>query len=431
LDWFARWSRDRPDAPYLVTGPEVVDFATAHARITRYVGGLRHGRDPGTRVGVIMRPVREDLLLALAVPMAGMVLVPLPAAASEGERAVLAELAGVESVVGPADLDEQEFGRAAVDPDETWMAVFTTGTSGTPRAVRLTGRNIESSAAASASHLDHRSDDRWLAVLPMHHVGGLSILWRSARQGSAVVLAGPFDASRVASILADGQVTLASFVSPMLERLADEGIGRVEGFRYGLVGGGPASQRALGVGGMTLLPTYGMTETASQVATADPADPRPDRLVVLDGADVTIAADGRIVVDGPMVSPGDLDQPDRGGPLVTGDLGRLEARRLEVLGRVDDVIVTGGENVMPSRVERIASGIPGAGDVAVVGIPDPEWGSVVAAAYTGERTESELVEEMRRLVSSHEVPRRWRRVPVIPRLGIGKIDRKAVAALFD
>jgi len=431
LDWFARWSRDRPDAPYLVTGSGVVDFATAQAMITGLAAGLRHRYDPGTRVGVVMRPVPEDLLLALAVPAARMVLVPLPAAARDDERAVLTSLAGVEAVVEPADLDDAGSGPAVADFDETWMAVFTTGTSGTPRAVRLTGNNIEASAAASASHLDHRPDDRWLAVLPMHHVGGLSILLRSARQGSTVVLASPFDATRVASVLADGQVTLASFVSPMLERLADVGIERVEGFRYGLVGGGPASERALSVGGMTLLPTYGMTETASQVATADPVDPRPDRLVVLDGAEVTVAADGRIVVDGPMVSPGDLDQPSRVGPLVTGDLGRIEADRLEVLGRVDDVIVTGGENVMPMRVERIASGIPGAGDVAVVGLHDPKWGSVVAAAYTGERTEPELIDEMRRLVSSHEVPRRWRHVAVIPRLGIGKIDREAVAALFD
>jgi O-succinylbenzoic acid--CoA ligase len=217
----------------------------------------------------------------------------------------------------------------------------------------------------------------------------------------------------------------------MLERLAETGLDRAPGFRLGLVGGGPVSERALSVGGMLLLPTYGMTETASQVATADPADPRIDRLVVLQGAEISIGAENRIVVDGPMVSSGDLDAPDRTGPLLTGDVGRLHDGRLEVLGRADSIIVTGGENVMPERLERIIGGLPGAGDVAVVGVPDETWGSVVAVAFTGDADQEDLEKRVRQSVAGHEVPRRWIRAQTIPMLGIGKIDRRAVAKLFD
>lgn len=378
-----------------------------------------------------MRPRVEDVLVAMAVPAAHMVLVPLPAAAHDDERRVLSELADVDAVVGPGDIEEAEPFNVPVDPDGTHVAVFTSGSSGVPRAVRLTGANIEASAAASAAHIDHRPEDRWLAVLPLHHVGGLSIVWRSAQQGSTAVLDGPFEADRVASMLADGTVSLASFVSTMLESLDDIGLAHAPGFRLGLVGGGPSSRRALNVGGMRLLATYGMTETASQVATADPADPRPDRLVVLDGASVTIDEVSRIVIDGPMVSPGDLDTADRKGPLVTNDLGRLHSGRLEVMGRGDNVIVTGGENVMAERVERIAASIAGAGDVAVVGLPDERWGSILAAVYTGPASADELDRAMRNQVAKHEVPRRWLRVEAVPTLGIGKVDRRAVAELFD
>lgn len=431
MDWFPRWARDRPDAPFLIDGPETLDFAAAHQRLSRIAGGLRGRYAQGARLGVVVRPNIPHVLVAIAVPLAGMVLVPLPAAGSDDERRRLADLAGVDDVVGPGDVED---GSPVVsDPDEsaTAIAIFTSGTSSEPRAVRLTWANIDASAAASAGHIDHRADDRWLAVLPLHHVGGLSILWRSARQGSAAVLAERFDAPSVAALLASGVVTLGSFVSPMLERLADTGIRAAPEFRLGLVGGGPASARALTAGGMRLLATYGMTETSSQIATADPTDPRSDRLVVLDGAQVTISGEGRIVVGGPMVSPGDLDAVDRNGPLVTNDVGRLHGERLEVMGRADDVIVTGGENVMPERVERIAATLPGAGEVAVVGLPDDRWGAVVAAAYTGPAEPGVLQEILQGHVASHEVPRRWVRVEEIPKRGIGKVDRPAVVALFD
>lgn len=425
MDWLARWARDRPHAPFLLDGSRVVDFAAAHDRIGRIAGSLRRDMEPGSRVGVVARPTVDDLLMLLAVPRARMVLVPLP---SDGPgHHTVSDLV----IVGPNDVGEAPAQPFDPDPSDIACAIFTSGSTGTSRAVRLTWANVEASAAASASHLDHQADDRWLAVLPFHHVGGLSILWRSARQGSAVVLGGGFEATRTAALLGTGGITLASFVSPMLEKLADLDIGEVPGFRFGLVGGGPASGRALTVGGMCLLPTYGMTETASQIATADPADPRPDRLVLLDGVAIDIRDDQRIVVEGPMVSPGDLDAPDRTGPLVTGDLGRMLDGRLEVFGRADNVIVTGGENVMAERVERIAAEIEGAGQVAVVGLPDDRWGRLVVAAYTGSAEPEALRRALEARLARHEIPRRWVRVDALPTLGIGKVDRGAVQSLFD
>jgi len=430
LEWFARWARDRPEAPYLISAAGPVDFAAAHEVIGGFVGGLQRAFAADSRIGVVMRSDPSHVLLAAAVPLAGMTLIPLPADGPEALRRQLAGLASVVAVADPRELESARPNFVTPHPSAVHSAVFTSGSTGTPRAVRLTWANLEASAASSAEHIGHRPDDRWLAVLPLHHVAGLSILWRSAREGSAVVLESGFEVTRVASLLAGGLVTVASFVSPMLERLADSGLDRAPGFRVGLVGGGPVSGRALSVGGMLLLPTYGMTETASQVATADPAHPRIDRLVVLKGAEISIGTESRIVVDGPMVSSGDLDAPDRSGPLVTGDVGRLHDGLLEVLGRADSVIVTGGENVMPERLERIIGALPGVGDVAVVGVPDERWGSVVAVAFTGDAEPADLEARVRESVARHEIPRQWMRVDVIPMIGIGKIDRRAVAKLF-
>lgn len=390
-------------------------------------GGLQDRYGPGARLGVVMRHHPDSVLAVLAVQTAGMVAVPLPDGGPDVSQ--LAAIARLEGVVQPEP--GRPIDRVEADPDAVCVAVFTSGSSGIPRPVGLTWGNIDASAAAVATHLSHRSDDRWLAVLPLHHVGGLSIVWRSAREGSAVVLAGPFDANRTATALSAGDVTLGSFVGAMLEALAEAGLERAPGFRHGLVGGGPAGERALSVAGMNLLATYGMTETASAVATADPSDPDPARLIPHRGAEIAITADGRITVEGAMVSPGDLDGPPRTGSLVTGDIGRLHDGLLEVVGRADDVIVTGGENVMPSVVESVIGGVSGAGTVAVVGLADSRWGQVVACAYTGTAAAEELVSAARAGLPSHAVPRRWLHVDALPLRGIGKVDRAAVLDLFD
>ncbi|MFP5331263.1 MAG: class I adenylate-forming enzyme family protein [Acidimicrobiia bacterium] len=428
MDWLTRWAVDRPDRPFLTRDREVVDFATARERIAGLVGGLRARYGSGTHLGVVMAPEPDSVLTALAVQFAGMVLVPLPVS-GRAMSAELAERAQVTDVI--TAVDEVPAPMPELDSSADTAAVFSSGSSGVPRAVRLTWDNIEASARASAVHLQHRPDDRWLAVLPLHHVGGLSIVWRSLREGSTVVLAGPFDVTRTAWLLTTGRASLGSFVGAMLEALADAGLDRAPGFRHGLVGGGPASERALSVGGMSLLPTYGMTETASQVATADPADPDPGRLVPLTDVEISIRGDGRIVVGGPMVSPGEVGGPERDGPFVTADTGRLHEGRLEVLGRADDVIVTGGENVMPAAVEAVLGRIPGAGTVAVVGLADERWGQIVGCVYTGPATEDELAAAARDLLPGFAVPRRWRRADQIPMLGIGKLDRAALRDLFD
>jgi O-succinylbenzoic acid--CoA ligase len=197
----------------------------------------------------------------------------------------------------------------------------------------------------------------------------------------------------------------------MLRRVMAAGGAGGEGLRAVLVGGA-ASHVGLLDGarrvGIPAVPTYGMTETCSQIATPDPSDP-PDGTVgpPLEGAEIEIGGDGRIRVRGPMVSPGYVGEPPRGDEwFVTGDLGMIESGRLRVLGRADSVIVTGGENVHPGAVAALLLTHPEIEDARVFGVDDDEWGQIVAAEVVTDAS-VERLDALAATLPAHMRPRRW------------------------
>ena len=300
--------------------------------------------------------------------------------------------------------------------EATLAVLFTSGTTGEPRPVHLTRVNFEASARAWAEFFGVDPDDRWLCCLPVHHVGGLSIFTRSAIYATTVVAEPQFDAGRVKDLLEAGEVTLVSLVPTMLLRLREAGLERVPRLRGILLGGGPIPDELLdwaaGVG-LPVMPTYGMTETCSQIATASPGErlARP-----LPGVELRIAEDGEILVRGPMVAAD--------GWLHTGDRGRLtDHGLLEVEGRIDDVIVTGGENVAAREVEEAIREHPNVADVAVLGIEDPEWGRAVWAFVTGDAREVDVLEHCRARLPGFKIPKRVVVLDELPRTASGKVER--------
>lgn len=340
---------------------------------------------------------------------------------------------------------------ATVADQHTW--VMTSGSSGSPRPVVLTHDNVAASVAASQTRLGNAADDRWLLTLPLFHVGGLSILWRTVAAGGTVVIHSRFDAERAATALASGDVTYASLVPTMLGRIIDYGYPPSSALVGVLLGGAatPPGMLAAAHGlGYPVLPTYGMTETCSQAVTAAPGENIPPDGTIgrpLDGFEVVIGRPsrpsgasteqdpdpltpgsvGEIIVDGPAVSPGYAFDPPRNGPFRTADLGRLDGKgRLVVLGRTDDVIITGGENVVPATVERHIETHPDVAACVVFGAPDVDWGEVVVAVVVPvgrQLTEQELDDHARRHVRPAEIPRRWHLVDSLPELANGKVDR--------
>lgn len=312
------------------------------------------------------------------------------------------------------------------------LVVFTSGSTGAPKGVRLTRLNLTAAAAASAEHLGHGPDDDWLLAMPLHHVGGISIVVRQAYVGGSITMLSSFEVESFAEAMR-GSVTMVSVVPTMLARLVDRG--PFSGLRAVLVGGGPIPPGLLetaSAAGLPVLPTYGMTETFGQVATLRPDAPLEYKAHPLPGVEFRTDGRGRIAVKGPQVSPGYAGEPDRPDPwFVTSDFGEIDAEgALHVLGRVDTVIVTGGENVSPEEVESVVRGNEGVHDALVLGVPDPEWGERVVCVYAGPARPEELSSWVSERLPGFKVPKRFVALPSIPRTALGKPDRLAVRSLL-
>ena len=340
------------------------------------------------------------------------------------------------------------------DRDETVLLLFTSGTTGEPKCVRLTLGNLAVSATASAFRPGVVPGDRWLDCLPVYHMGGFAPLVRCPLYGTTLLVQRGFDAGRTTDAMADHGATGVSLVPTQLHRLLEEGWRPADALDTVLLGGGPAGadlvERALDAG-VPVYPTYGLTEAASQVATATPALAREhpssvgqplvctEVTVLDDGVPVDADETGKLVVDGPTVTPGYLDDSrttEAFGEygLHTGDIGYRDADgRLWVLGRADDTIVTGGENVHPAEVEPILVAHPNVTDAAVVGVPDEEWGERVGAVVVadGDVGPANLREFARERLADYKIPRDIAVRTELPRTASGTVDRDGVRDRFD
>ena len=255
--------------------------------------------------------------------------------------------------------------------------------------------------------------DRWLACLPLAHVGGLGVVTRALLTDTPLEVHDGFDADAVRTSARTG-ANLVSLVPAVLGRIEPEAFRRI------LLGGSaiPADRPANSVA------TYGMTETGGGVV----YDGYP-----LDGVELR-TVDGEVQLRCPMLMRSYRDGHDPrlpGGWYPTGDAGTIEDGRLTIAGRVSDPIVTGGEKVWPARVEALLAGHPGIGSVAIVGRPDPTWGETVTAVVErAPDVDPPSLEALQDIVREHLppwcVPRALEVVDHLPRTGLGKIRRSAV-----
>jgi O-succinylbenzoic acid--CoA ligase len=349
-----------------------------------------------------------------------------------------------------------EESRGSFDPEGTQAIVFTSGTTGRPKGARLTYNNHFWSATASSYRLGIEPGDRWLSCLPLYHVGGLAVLFRSCLYGTAVVLHDGFDVERFSHSLAHDGVTLTSLVPTMLYRLLAAQPQGLEAptLRVLLLGGAAAPTELIETclqQGLPVAPTYGLTEASSQVATLHPADlaRKPGSVgsalmftsvKVIDdsGAQLPEQEIGEIIVRGPTVMSGYFEEPEAtaatldDGWLHSGDVGYLdEDGDLWLVQRRSDIILSGGENVYPAEVESVLRRHPDVEDACVVGVPDPEWGQVVTALVQTARPEPVGVDALlafcRRNLAGYKQPRRIRFTDRLPQTASGKIARAVVA----
>ena len=355
------------------------------------------------------------------------------------------------------------------------VVVATSGSSGRPKRVRLSGAALRASGEATATVLGGHG--RWVLALPTHHVAGLQVLARSVLAGTVPVALdaeAPFTADAFARAVqdaggragegghaGDGRVPLyASLVPTQLHRLLADPVGTAAaaGLDAVLLGGaaaGPGLLATARAAGVRVVTTYGMSETAG--GCVYDGLPLPGVLVRTD------PVDDRVLLAGPVLADGYLDDPGLTASsfvvqegsrwFVTGDRGRVRDGRLEVLGRVDDLVVTGGHKVEPRDVENALRALPDVQDAVVVGVPDPEWGQVVAAllvptdgpgrpqtrppdtgsadaSVAGPTDLARLREVLAPGLPRHALPRRVTVRDAIPLLPSGKPDRLRVARLL-
>lgn len=430
--WLARAAARRPDHMALEAGGERVSHSELEARAVRSARRLAaRGVRPDDRVALVLPPGLDFAEALHGCWALGAVPVPVDPRLAPAERE--RRTAGVRAeVAAPLGGEEVEVAtRAQHAPGDVAAVLHTSGTTAAPRPVALTFANFEASARGSAAVLGHEPGERWLCVLPLAHVGGLSILVRSALAATTAVVHERFDAATAARALREEGITLVSLVATMLARLLDAGMERPPDLRCALLGGGPlpaALAARAAAAGVPVAQTYGLTEACSQVTTSPIGEPetagRP-----LPGTRVRIAPDGEVLVSGPTVAP-EATGPD--GVLGTGDLGALDAEgRLTVTGRKADTIVSGGENVAPAEVEAALAAHPAVAEVAVHPRPDPEWGEAVVATVVlrpGARASAaELREHCRARLAGFKVPKVIEFAEALPRTASGKLLRRALA----
>ena len=362
---------------------------------------------------------------------------------SELVAALSAALDGTGPAVLPVpDGVEGERLRAALRPDQSAeegvaLVVPTSGSTGDPKGVLLTAAALAASAAATERRLG--GPGRWLLALPVTHVAGLQVVLRALRAGSAPVPAGSDAADFAAATAALGPGRrFTSLVPTQLRRLLDAGSATLDALRSytAVLLGGAAAPAGLvataRAAGVPVVVTYGMSETCGGCVYDG---------VPLDGVSVDLVGGDRITIGGPVLAAGYRLRPElsrrvfAGGRFVTGDAGRLAGGRLAggrltVLGRADDVLVTGGEKVAPAAVADALAEHPAVAEAAVVGVADPDWGQRVVAVVVLRAGAGLTLAEARRQVAGRvsraAAPRELRVVDALPLLASGKLDRRAL-----
>jgi o-succinylbenzoate---CoA ligase len=387
-------------------------------------------------MGLMPKP-RE--LQPLPVPSGTGALDVLPALrrALDGEGPALLPVAAdapgqAQHLIGPLNPGED------AEHDPTALVIATSGSTGTPKGVLLPAGSLR--ASAEATHRRLGGPGEWLLAMPAHHVAGIQVLVRALIAGTTPRAVDTSDGFRPDGFAAAARELPASdrprytaLVPTQLSRLLNdggEGLDALRGFDAVLLGGAatpPALLARARDSGVRVTTTYGMSETSGGCVYDG---------VPLDVTEVDVDGElGPIRLAGPMLARGYRNQPDAaafaGGWFRTGDLGRFADGELEVLGRADDMIITGGEKVAPLPVERVLAEQPGVHEVCVLGVPDPEWGQAVVAAVVADPAarpdEEALRAAVRERLGAVATPKRVALVDELPLRGPGKPDRRALA----
>ena len=319
------------------------------------------------------------------------------------------------------------------------LVVATSGSTGTPKGAQLTPANLV--ASADATHQVLGGTGQWLLAMPAHHIAGIQVLVRSLVAGVDPLCLDlsdgfsiPAFARAAHKLAATGDRSYTGLTPMQLAKAMDslEGIEALRTFDAILVGGTATHPQLLDAAvklRITVVTTYGSSETAGGCVYSGTPIP---------GARVRIGEDGRILLGGPMIAQGyrNVDSSafsvDDSGTswFATSDAGAFVGNTLNVNGRLDAIINSGGLKLHPEQLEQHILRVPGVEAACVVGIPEPRLGQMIVAAYSGWASRADILEALDDL-PRWQVPKDLRRLDALPTIGPGKVDRQAVAGLFS
>lgn len=498
-DWL-RWRAGvSPHALALKVGAVELSYRDLQAKASALSAVLlSRGVGKGDRVAVLASPSERTVALLHAVARVGAVAVPLNHRQSTPEllsqlgdsgpslvlhdHALGARTRGLEGrweLLSDSAAESEAEGLEPVlghrlDLSSPHAIIYTSGSSGAPKGVELTLSNLLWNSISIALRVGASSADRWLLCMPLFHVGGYTIVFRSVLHGSGVVLHPRFDPKRVSLSLDNDGITLVSFVPAMLTAVLEARGGKPLDPKVRLIflgGGQPPAGLVAAVRERRLpvLLTYGMTETCSQVALSSLSSslagpvyqsvfPSEVAVVTRPGkkGGVELASPGEVgevAVRGPTLFKGYWHKTAltraqfKGGWFLTGDVGVIQARPgsrggatggISILGRREETIVTGGEKVFPAEVEAALREHPAVKDAVVVGLDDARWGQrVVAAIETKPEfrdappAAAELTAFLRERVGRYKIPKQYHFWRALPRTPTGKARRGDARALLE
>jgi O-succinylbenzoic acid--CoA ligase len=422
-----------PDTAAIISPQGMITYDELDSRVSAAAFRLR-GLEPGSRVALYLPKDERYVTLMLAVIRAGHVACPVSDRLPPRGVAELLERASCAALISDDDellqragaglyrlkpgllLEDRQRGESADIPlERPATIIFTSGSTGIPKAALHTFGNHYYNALGSNANIMLRPRDRWLHSLPLYHVGGLSILIRCLLAGATIAL--PGHGAPIGESIAGLGATHVSLVSTQLLRLLREDI-ELAGLKAVLMGGGPVSASLVDEAlsrGLPVHTSYGLTEMASQVTTTPPgASLEALRTAgrVLPEREVSISEEGEILVRGATlfsgyVEGGRLDLPlDADGWFHSGDLGELDENGdLHLLGRRDNLFISGGENIQPEEIEEVLCRLDGIDEAVVVPVPDPEFGYRPVAFVRADGDEpGDLAPELRKVLPGFKVP---------------------------
>jgi o-succinylbenzoate---CoA ligase len=443
-----------PDAVAIIGSQGTITYDELDGRVAAAAFRLRE-LEPGSRVALYLPKDERYVTLMLAVIRAGHVACPVSDRHPPRNVAQLLERAACAALISDDDellrsagaglyrwkpgplLEVRQRGESADIPlERPATIVFTSGSTDIPKPALHTFGNHYYNALGSNANIMLRPGDRWLHSLPLYHVGGISILFRCLLAGATIAL--PGHGTPIGDSIAGLGATHVSLVSTQLLRLLREDT-ELAGLKAVLMGGGPVSASLVDEAlsrGLPIHTSYGLTEMASQVTTTPPGvslEALRTAGRVLPEREVSISEEGEILVRGATLFAGyvegkTLDLPlDTDGWFHTGDLGELDENGcLRVLGRKDNLFISGGENIQPEEIEEVLCRLDGIDEAVVVPVDDPEFGQRPVAFVKTEGDEpGDLAPKLREILPGFKIPTTFYPWPENTQRGI-KLDRNAL-----